>query len=173
MAWTEEEDATLRALYLRGISCREIGRRLDKSSSCIHDRCKKLGFTFSVEQTEKATALRVAVARAKQAELLDWLTDRAIVNARRLDTHPFLTCTRTQTGAITNELEYVPADDEFALTRAISVAVSTIERLVKMGSDITPEDTSLVAKLRDKLSDIREARKNPETPPVACENTDT
>jgi hypothetical protein len=156
--WQDSETRRLRALHGRGYSLCEVARRMGRQKSTVSLHAKKLGLGWNRERTQAATSAKQADNRARRAELLEWLTERALVTTRRLDCEPFVTCTRTPNGTITNTLEYVPADDEITLIKAIAAEVAAIERIARIDGDRScDEDRSVLARLRERLSEARES----------------
>jgi hypothetical protein len=72
----------MRQLHARGLSCEQIAAELGRAKGTVSKQCRKLGLSFSREQTQAATEAKVADAKARRAEAVrlymdDWHRIRA------------------------------------------------------------------------------------------------
>lgn len=155
---TDEEKAEIRRLHGEGVSCRKIGEAIGRPAGTVSIIAKDMGLSFDREQTRAATDAKVEDNRARRAALIEWQYKRALKLAGRLDGDTWLTATRTQQGALTDELDFVPTDDELSLARAIGQYAKTAAELEKVDAGSGTEGAKsmlgdLISRLRARQDD--------------------
>ena len=129
---TDAEKAQIRRLHAEGKNCRQIATAIGRPPATVSVHAKAMGLTFDRSQTDAATDAKVADNRAARAKLIAWQYQRALKLAGRLDGDTWQTATRTQNGALTDVLKFVPTDDELSLARAIGQYAKTAAELEKV-----------------------------------------
>ena len=152
---TDEEIAEIRRLHGEGKSLRATAEAIGRSPATLSRRSAELGLEWNRDQTRAATDAKVEDNRARRAALIEWQYKRALKLAGRLDAPIWQTATRTQQGALTDELDFVPTDDELSLARAIGQYAKTAAELEKVdaGQDVA-EDRSMLGDLMAKLRGV-------------------
>lgn len=147
--WTTADDAEMERLHGLGLSCNEIGRRMDRNPSVISLKAKAGGLDFDASELQVANAARSARAKAlrQQIELealeqsLQLLLDRKSKRRKRI--------MRADRGAeAVVEIDFLPSDDDRNLASMFNALTNQAMRLGALDGDSGVEQAkSMLGKL--------------------------
>ena len=156
--FTAEERQQVRDLHAQGLSLREIARRLERSTRTVSKAAVDMGLAFDSRPTASATRAKQQDNRAARAQIIAWQYRRCLRLAERLDADTFQTVGNSQEGPVSVALDFVPAQDELHLSRAIGQYAKTAADLEKLdvGQDVA-SDRSMLGDLLAKLRGLNSA----------------
>lgn len=151
--WTPERDQIVRDGYANGTPVRQLAAQLGCGTSSITRRAQALGVTTTAgDQVRAAVAAKQLTAKQRRTAVLDRLYTRAETVLTRLEADTFTTLTMSAGSQLTQELTFVPPQDERHLSSSISTYLASAERIEKLDADAgTVEAVGMLDRIADAI----------------------
>lgn len=138
---TDSQREHVRALHAKGLGRNEIAARVGLSTAAVTNIAKRLGLSFSRQDSAIATAARVRSLKERRADIVDRLYRRAEANLARLEAESFRTLVRGAGGAeYVDQLDFVPPEHDRALSASIQTVLQAASKLELQDADQGVED---------------------------------
>lgn len=149
---TDADRDRVRELHAQGKTRNDIAKDIGRSPSTVSKIARGLGLAFDRSATAAATAAKQRDNKARRADIVARLYDRAEHVLDRLAADAYSFTATSVNGIETRVLDHVPAQDERHLSGALSGYLSAAERVEKIDADSHAEAArSMLGNLAEAL----------------------